>query len=359
MKILQLTQHYLPVCGGVETVVHELSRRLVSAGHEVTVICEREPKTSQYEIIDGVKIQRVKGIRLLKLKYDVGRIAPKMLLSSVATSADLINCHNYGHFPLFVSCFVNKPTIITTHSDPTTKIYGCWDMFRSIPLRLCDRIVAVTNLEKQNLIRRGAPKDRISVIPNGVTLPPLTVPKMDLDSTIFCLGRLDMWTKGQDILIKAMPNILSEVKNAQLFIAGTGKDLPLLRAMAKRLNVENNVHFLGQVDSFTKASYLQNSSVFCLPSRVEAFGIVYLEAMAYGLPIVATKIGGVPEVLSDVGLIVKKDDPTSLSNALIAVLSDKKLAKEMRRKSLARVKHFDWNRLVKKYELLYESVLHS
>ena len=358
MRIVQVTQHYLPVHGGVETVVHETSTRLVRDGYDVTVVCERETGTMKNEVIDGVKVHRVLGFRLFKLKYDVGRIAPEMLLAARKSKADVVHCHNYGHFPLWVSCFTNKPTVVTPHSDPATKIYKFWDAFRSVPLRLADWTVAVTEMEKQNLILRGARKDRVVVIPNGVTLPPCDVPELRLGPSIFCLARLDMWTKGQDVLIRAMPNVINQVKDARLYIAGTGKDLVPLKKIAKDVGVENRVIFLGEVDNYTKALYLKNCSVFCLPSRIEAFGIVYLEAMAFGRPIVAAKVGGVPEVIGESGLVVEKNDPAALSNALIDILSNQALADKLRAKSLERVKIFDWNRIVKRYERLYEKMLH-
>lgn len=355
MRILQITQHYLPVCGGVETVVHETSRRLVRDGYDVTVICEREPGTARDEIIDGVKVHRVLGFQLAKMNYDEVRVAPEMLLELKRNNVDVVHFQGCGHFLLWVSLFTNKPTVITTHSDlPKGSMF--WGELRSIPIRRCARIIAITEMEKQNLILRGTREDRIFVIPNGVTLPPPEVPRIDLGNAIFCLGRLDTYIKGQDILIQAMPKVISQVKDARLCLAGTGKDMMTLKRISRSLRIENSVTFLGEVSDYTKEVYLKNSSVFCLPSRIEAFGVVFLEAMAFGLPIVATGVGGIPEVIGEAGLLVEKNDPNALSDALISVLSDRDLSEKLRKKSLERVRLFDWDKIVKEYENLYEGL---
>jgi glycosyltransferase involved in cell wall biosynthesis len=353
MKILQLTEHYYPFLGGVETHVHEVSRRLVRDGFDVEVVCEREKGTPSHEIKDGVKVRRIFGFRLIKVKYDVGRIAPSMLLSALNNDADIINAHAYSYFPTWASMFSSKPTVITTHSDPTARIYPCWDLLRSIPIRRCDRVVATTEMERRHLAQRGVKPENIAVIPNGVTLPPFKVPEAYSPHTILCLARLDIEHKGQDILMEAMPKVLEQLPDARLWIAGGGNDLARLRDLTKKLNLDRNVEFKGPVVESVKASYLQNCSLLCVSPRTESFGAVYLEAMAYGLPIVTTRVGGIPEVVRDAALLVPPGDPSSLADALVRVLTDSTLANNLRVKGLERVKQFDWDNIVKKYEELY------
>jgi glycosyltransferase involved in cell wall biosynthesis len=355
MKILQLTEHYLPFLGGVEVNTHEICKRLIRDGFEVEVICGREKGTIKNEVIDGVKIHRIFNFGLIKLKYDVGRISPKMLLSALKNDADIVHAHAYGFFPTYASVFSNKPTLITTHSDPTAKIFAFGDLSRSIPLRLCDHVVATTELEKQHLIKRGVSSEKISLIPNGITLPPLNVPKIDYPSkTILCLARLDTAHKGQDILLQAMPKVISKVPGVKLWIAGDGKDEKILKDLTQRLKISKNVEFKGPITNPIKSQLLKNCSVLCIPPRTESFGVVYLEAMAYGRPIVTTRVGGIPEVVGDSALLVPPNDSSALANELVHVLCDDKLAEGLRKRSLERVKHFDWEHIVKKYEDLFE-----
>ena len=357
MKILQLTEHYLPFLGGVEVNTHEICKRLVRDGFEVEVICGKEKGTAENEVIDGVKIHRIFNFRYIKLKYDVGRISPKMLLSALKNDADIVHAHAYGFFPTYTSVFSNKPTLITTHSDPTAKIFPFGDLSRSIPLRLCDHVVATTELEKQHLIKRGVSSKKISLIPNGITLPPLNVPKIVYPSkTILCLARLDAAHKGQDILLQAMPKVISKVPDVKLWIVGEGKDEKMLKDLTKKLKICKNVEFKGPITNPAKSLLFKNCSLLCISPRTESFGVVYLEAMAYGLPIVTTRVGGIPEVVGDSALLVSPNDPLALADELIYILSDDKLAEGLRKRGLERVKRFDWEDIVKKYEDLFESI---
>jgi glycosyltransferase involved in cell wall biosynthesis len=353
MKILHLTEHYLPFFGGVEIAVHEICKRLVRDGFEVEVVCEREKKTVKHEIMDGVIVHRVLGFELIRLKYDVGRVAPGMLLSAIKSVADVVHAHSYGFFPTWVSMFTNKPTVITTHSDPTAKIYPLWDMFREFPIRSCNHVVATTEMERQHLMRRGVKSENITVIPNGVTLPPPEAPKFNFSPMIFCLARLDIAHKGQDILLNAMPKVLSVIPEVRLVMAGSGDDLGKLKELARNLDIEKNVEFKGSIDQFTKNLYMKNCDVLCTSPRTEPFGIVYLEAMAYGRPIVTTKVGGVPEVVGDCAVLVPPGNPDLLAEALVEILKNKERAEDLGGRGPERVKRFDWDVIVKKYEQLY------
>jgi glycosyltransferase involved in cell wall biosynthesis len=356
VRILHLTPNYLPSLGGVEINLHEINKRLVKDGFEIEVITQREPNTPDYEVTEGIVVHRVPVFEPFRIRYRLGRMMPDMVLKMHQLNFDILHAHAYGYFPLLASVFSSKPTVITTHSDPTAKIYPFFDALRSIPIRACDRLIATTDMEKHHLIRRGAKKNRITVIPNGVTLPPLEASKKNYGKVILCLARLDIAHKGQDILLQAMPKVISKVPDAKLWIVGEGRDSAKLVKLAKELRLEVNVEFTGPVINTTKASYLRNSQVLCISPRTESFGVVYLEAMAYGLPIVTTKIGGIPEVVGDSAILVPANDPNALADALIRVLTDWRLAEDLREKSLERVKRFDWDILVEEYKKVYEQL---
>ena len=213
-------------------------------------------------------------------------------------------------------------------------------------------------MERKHIEALGVEPRRITVIPNGVTLPPMDVPAdAGFGNVILCLARLDVANKGQDILLQAMPQILRRVPNAKLWIVGEGKDLGVLKALASKLHLNGSVEFKGRLSHAAKFLLLKNSRLLCLPPRTESFGVVYLEAMAYGLPIVATKVGGVPEVVGDAGILVPPENPAALVEAVIKVLTDRALADDLGSRGLSRVKLFDWELLIKKYERVYESVV--
>jgi glycosyltransferase involved in cell wall biosynthesis len=353
MKILHLSEHYLPFYGGVETAIHEISRRLVRRGFEVEVFCEREKGTLEEENIEGVKIRRFPAFEPIQLKYHVGRVSPKMLLHAISSNSDIIHAHSYGFFPTWISFFTNKPTIITTHSDPTARIYGLWDLFRELPLKMCNYVIATTKMEKNHLVRRGITPEKILVIPNGTNFPPPDAPMQNISPVIFCLGRIDLKHKGQDVLLRAMTDVLKAIPETTLIIAGSGDDLDKLKQLTIKLNLEKNVFLKGSIDQYTKSFYMKNCDVFCVSPRTESFGIVYLEAMSYGKPIVTTNVGGIGEVLSDCAILVPPNNPKFLAKSLIEVLKNKEKAKRLGIKAQNRVKIFDWDRIVGNYERLY------
>ena len=357
MKILHLSEHYLPFYGGVETAIHEISRRLVKKGYEVEVACERENGTLKEEVVDGVKIRRFLGFEPIRLKYHVGRISPRMLLYAISSNSDIIHAHSYGFFPTWIIPLTKKPTIVTTHSDPTAKIYGLWDIFRKWPIRMANHVIATTRMEKDHLIRIGISPQKISVIPNGISLPPPNTPSKDISPTIFCLGRLDIKHKGQDILLKAMPDVLSVIPETKLVIAGSGDDLEKLKQITIKLNIQKNVIFAGSINENSKNFYMKNCDVLCVSPRTESFGLVFLEAMTYGKPIVATKVGGVPEVVGNCAILVPPDRPRSLATALTDVLRNRKIARKLGNRARERAKVFNWDSIVERYNQLYRKLM--
>lgn len=359
MQILHLTPNYLPSIGGVEVGTHEINKRLVKDGFEIEIITQEEPGAPKYEVMDGVRIHRISVFEPLKLRYRLGRITPYMIPKIFQVDFDILHAHGYGFFPAWVSLLSIKPVVITPHSDPLAKIYPMWDFLRAIPIRRADRIVALTGLEKKHLIKRGVKPGKILIISNGVTLPPVEGKDIDVHPLILSMARMDIYHKGQDVMLKAMEKVHKTLPNVRLVMAGNGKDFSLVRDMAKNLSLDNCVKFTGFLSDVDKWNLLSSCDVFSNSPRMEPFGIVYLEAMAYGRPIVTTKVGGIPEVVDDCAVLVSPNDPDSLANALIRVLTDKRLMQMLGQKGRKRVRRFDWDSLVPKYEALYESLIRS
>lgn len=356
MKILFMTQHFLPFLGGVEMHIYELSKRLVRDGVDIEVICQKETGTSGEEVIDGIRVHRLPSFRYWG--YDFTRFTPGMLLSSICNDADVLHLHAYGYFPTYASIFSRKPTLITTHSVPNARIYPFWDLSRVIPLKASDYIVATTELEKRHLMTKGLDANKVVVIPNGVNLTEIKDVLLDHSSSkaILCLARL-VRDKGQDTLIKAMVKVVSKLPEIKLWVVGSGDDLDRLKELTSKLGINGSVEFKGAAYGDVKLTLLKSSRLLCVAPRKESFGIVFLEAMAYGLPIVTTKVGGIPEVVGDSALLVPPDNPSALADALIKVLTDRQLAARLGEVGFTRVQKFDWEPIVKRYEKLYEKMV--
>ena len=186
-------------------------------------------------------------------------------------------------------------------------------------------------------------KNKIVVIPNGINLDEVTTEYTMEESRnilglphdvqiILFFGSLVPY-KGPDILLKAFRSIKKEFPKVKLIFAGRGQMHDELCDLSKQFGLENDVVFTGFVKEEEKPLYYKASDIFCLPSTTmaESFGIVNLEAMASGIPIVSTDLGGIPDIVKEGenGLLAKPGDYKSLVNSLLCLLRDNKLKKKL------------------------------
>jgi glycosyltransferase involved in cell wall biosynthesis len=154
--------------------------------------------------------------------------------------------------------------------------------------------------------------------------------------------------KGHDVLIRAFPLVLSSYPDATLLLIGEGPRRSAYEALADSLGLSENVQFTGWLSPKAVRTRLQQASVFVFPSRHEGFGIALVEAMAVGVPIVASDIGGIPEVIGHAGTLVPPDEPEELSEAICFVLGDQTPQRNTR--SRKRAQRFAWEVVVERYE---------
>jgi glycosyltransferase involved in cell wall biosynthesis len=152
---------------------------------------------------------------------------------------------------------------------------------------------------------------------------------------VLTVSRLDSSEgyKNIDLVIRAMPEVIRQVPEAFCVIVGDGTDRSRLEGIARQHGIAEHVYFTGRVSDTDLSAYYQTSDLFVLPSTMEGFGIVFLEAMYYGKPCIGAQAGGVPEVIEDghTGLLVGTDTPEPLAQSIIRVFSDNKLCCEFGR----------------------------
>lgn len=222
--------------------------------------------------------------------------------------------------------------------------------------RTADRVV-VTSEYSRGVVRDayGVPAAGIAVVPEGIDLSawsrrPEPGP-WSARPVILNVAR-QYPRKNTATLLRALPRVLDRVPDARLRVVGDGPETPALRRLARDLRLGEAVRFLGAVeDTRELRREYASASVFCLPSRQEGFGIVFLEAMAAGLPIVAGRAGAVPEVVPDgeVGRLVAPTDREALAGALVRLLRDSEVRREMARRGRRRVRGFTWPRVARRF----------
>jgi phosphatidylinositol alpha-1,6-mannosyltransferase len=165
---------------------------------------------------------------------------------------------------------------------------------------------------------------------------------------------------GLDRLVEAMPVLLRTVPEAALVLVGDGSKRQELSHLARRLGVEKDVHFVGEVAHEQTARYLRFADVFCRPSRSEGLGSAFLEAMATGVPVVATPVGGIPDFLrhGQNGLLVERPTPERLAATLEELMVDPDLARRVSRAGLELVRdRYRWDRIADEIGELYDELL--
>jgi len=225
-------------------------------------------------------------------------------------------------------------------------------------LSRADLVAAVSHYSGELAKNLGA--TNIHIVPNGVNLSPLPkVAKPKTFSIISCSSLIDR--NGLDTLINAV-YLLPQSLRWQLSIAGSGPEFNHLQAQINRLGISSQVKLLGSVDNHRIPKLLSDSHVFVRPSRREGFGVAFIEAMSFKLPVIATPVGGIVDFITDhhTGLLALPNDATSVARCLKALYKDKVLAKKLASNGYKLVKtKYTWDKISHQIESLWLKLCNS
>jgi phosphatidyl-myo-inositol dimannoside synthase len=226
-----------------------------------------------------------------------------------------------------------------------------------------DRIIAISGYAEELALGVGAQASRIRRITPGVDLPaPERVASIDehaREPTILTIARLEDRYKGQDVVIRALTLVRQDVPEARYVVIGDGPLRPQLERLAAAHGVAEAVSFLGAVSDEERDEQLRRASVFTMPSRLpaggfagEGFGIVYLEAGAFRVPVVAGNVAGALDAVvhGETGLLVDPADPIAVADALSTLLRDRGLARTMGRDGEQFARSFAWPYIAEELE---------
>ncbi|MEM4889454.1 MAG: glycosyltransferase family 4 protein [Thermosphaera sp.] len=206
------------------------------------------------------------------------------------------------------------------------------------------------------------PENKVVVIPNGVDIRRFTPSggkiNLDGDPAILFAGRIS-WEKGVDVLIKALKLLKQDLREARVHVVGSGPWIDDVIQLAKKLNVNSHIKFHGKVPYHSLPYIFRGADIFILPSRVEPFGMVLLEAMGCGLPIVASKVGGIPEIVNhyENGILITPENSVELSKAIVEIYSDSTLRKKLSANALLTALKYSWESVANMYLKLYEQLI--
>ena len=387
MKILMLTWEYPPrIVGGIARVVHDLSKRLIKDGHEVTVITYRDGNVPEYENDKGVEVYRVDNYMIhpnnfidwiMQLNFNM--IAKATEVINKEGGFDVIHAHDWlvTYAAKSLKQSFNLPMVATIHATEAGRNSGIHDDTQRyindtewLLTYEATEVIVNSNYMKghvQGLF--GLPFDKISVIPNGINLNNFTGIDRDYDfrrrfamdneKIILYVGRL-VYEKGVQHLISAMPKILENYHDSKLVIAGKGGMIDELKEQVNAMGISEKVYFAGYMAGKDVQKMYKAADIAVFPSTYEPFGIVALEAMLSENPIVVSDIGGLNEIVQhkENGMKTYCGNPNSIADAILELLYDHKLCAEITKKAKNKVRNeYNWSKISQDTHFAYQKAI--
>lgn len=348
--------------GGVQQIMFYLAQYFQQNGANIIIASDDLDSSCIVKKLKGNGINHISVPFRSKNPLGLIKAVNKLFHIIKYYDVDLINSHHRWTtvFSFFVSKMFKIPTIYTAHN-----VFHDRRIFRRFT---GEHIIAVSNGVRDNLISYfNTDSDRIKVIHNGTDISKSSAGekkrvKEDLclkqdDRIIAVIGRLSE-QKGHKYLIKALPVVIKKFPNIKVLFVGDGELRNGLQNQVVRMNIKGNVLFCGSRNNV--ASFIEISEFTVLPSLWEGFSVAIIESLLLGKPVIASNVGGTPEIIENNlnGLLVETKDVGGLANAIIYMLSHPGEVKKMGEKGREKaVKKFSLKRMLEEYKKYYIHLL--
>ena len=382
MRILLINYEFPPLGGGGGVITAQIAAQLAWT-HEVDVLTSGHLGLLDYEVMDRVGVYRVpvwgrreqsRATLVSLLSFPVSSI-PRGIKLCRNRKYDVINTHfalPSGPTGVFLSRLFKIPNVLSMHGgdiyDPTKSFspHRHWLLRKAVKFVLSHstHLLAESRDVKARALEYYNVRKEIDIIPWGLKQPSfkkLDRVKLGLSTSDFLLitvGRL-VKRKGLDYLLQALAK--TQKPDIKLLIVGNGPEKERLESLAATLKITKRVVFIGHVSEDRKFQYLSVSDLFVLPSLHEGFGLVFLEAMYCGLPIVTTNMGGQTDFVRHGrnGVLVPVKDANALARAIAMLTDNCNLRKRMSINNRADVQQFSISSTCERYERLFEDVVRT
>jgi glycogen(starch) synthase len=364
--VLYWSELFWPYIGGIEIFSADLLPALQEYGHEIVVVTSHD----NLNLPDRAHHQRVPIHRfpfrsaltsgdvelLVRTRHQVAELKSDF-------KPNLVHMDGVGPSSLFHLDTTNAhptPTLVTMHTEVISGTgAGANTLTRSM-LRKADWISCVSEaIRTQVQLRVPETDSRLSVVYCGLESPAIAPEPPPREAPcVLCLGRL-IALKGFDLALEAFASIAEHFPHARMIIAGDGAERHHLESLATKLGIRRSVEFPGWIEPVKVPALLNTATMVLMPSRREGLPLVGVQAALMARPIVATPVGGLPEIVvhGQTGLLVQKEDSRALAEAITLLLEHPEMVRQMGRAARLRAeKVFGWQRCVTDYNTLYETV---
>ena len=373
MKVLFVLENYFPFIGGAEVLFKNLCEGLVEKGHQVTVITSSLPQAPYNEMVNGVEVLRVQTPRKGSRYWFTLLAIPSSI--RIVKKFDIVQTTTYnGAFPAWLAArLAGKKCLITVHEvigSDWKDMQGMnwltawlhrfleW-LIVALPF---DRYVTVSQYTAKRVEKYGIRPQRISVAYNGINYDQFDMSKADRPAIREMLNLSDKFvymyfgrpgiSKGGEYLIAAAPLISREIPNSRLLLL-LGKEpaegYKKMLSLIKEMQIEELVILHDPVPRIELPGYIAAADCVVVPSLSEGFGFTAAEACAMEVPVVASDVGSLPEIVSGRYMLIEPTNTQAIADAVVEVYNNRAKAKAR--------KVFTWNSCVDKYESLYNEIV--
>jgi glycosyltransferase involved in cell wall biosynthesis len=382
-KLCVVTHTFLPHVGGIERVVYEQCKRLIQKKEFDPVVLTHRNYTAKDYVFDGIKVKCYDSVNIgfrVGIPYAIPQVSSLKTFLETVKSNDLIHVHGHPYLSSFLAAKIakrySKPLVLTQHNT-FIEYNNIWDTAEKLNdlavgkqvLKEADKIIVVSNATRNYVLSLGAEPEKTEVLHNGVDLDrfkPLPEVKDEMRKKLSisekaCVAltvRRLVYKNGIDTLLESAEIAVKENSNLVFVVVGKGPDFEEVKAKIAQLGIQRNFRLTGFVSDEDLPFYYNVADLFVLPSKSgEGLPLVALEAMACGLPVIATDVGGILEVISeDYGKLVPPNYPISLAEGILE-FSCKDLAMLKKKLRTIMEQKYSWERNVKKLEKIYEELI--
>ncbi len=345
-RLLVITPDYPPTRGGIQVLAHRLAAGM--SGFETRVVTLDSPGAARFDATSGVATRRVRAdprlgaVRNVALDtaavHEALRFRPHLTLSVHLVASPAAAA---------ISRVLRARTVQYFHA----KEIGGRPRLAAFAARQTHASIAVSSYTAGLVAAKGSDTAEINLIPPGVDLPPDPSPLAAERPTFVTISRLEDRYKGHDVLLQALPLVRAKIPDVEWIVIGDGPLRAELEGLARSGGVADSVRFLGSVSDEQRNRWLARADLLAMPSRLpggglagEGFGIVYLEAGAYGKPVVAGNVAGALDAVADgkSGLLVDPTDPQAVAEAIAKLLLDRELARRLGSAGAERAQRLAW-----------------
>jgi glycosyltransferase involved in cell wall biosynthesis len=382
-RLCIVTHTFLPHVGGIEKVVYEQSKRLMHKNFQPKVVTSRIQTAPCYKV-EGINVECYNSMNLgfrLGIPYVFPSIASLGVFTKAVKESRIVHAHGHPYLSSLLAGKLakqyDKPFVLTQHNTfiDYNNIFDQVERLNDLTvgkqsLREADKVIAISNATKNYVLSLGAKPSKVKVIHNGVDLQrfkPLPEIKaqmrkklgISLDAKVVLTVRRLVYKNGIDTLIDCASLAVKKKPKIVFLVVGKGPDMNSVRQQVKELGLESNFKLTGFVPDEELHLYYNTADLFVLPSKSgEGLPLVAQEAMACGLPVVATDVGGISEIMvKGYGKLVPANKPDLLAEAVVEFAEKDSYSDNNGELRAIVEERFGWDKNVAQLVEIYEELI--